>query len=292
MVVPRFSIVTCRWYLVLSYYSTIQRCYARELIVQYITSKNNPLYKQLAKVAAGKFKTDVLLEGYHLCQMYKTYHQSPKAVVLQEGIDYTNNPWRALLQDLHGTAFIQLSPTLFKALNHVESPQPIMFWIQVDSPGQIPLPSCNTVYLDSIQDPGNLGTILRTCAAVGISSVYLSKGCVNPWSPKVLRSGQGAHFVLDIYTQVDTEEFLQHNQLPVYITYLDHQATNLYQTQLPKDIVWVMGNEGQGVSDSFFRYPHQTIFIPQSDKVESLNVGIACGLVLYEQWRQQGMLAT
>lgn len=256
-----------------------------------ITSKDNTLFKQWVKIAAGKVKTEALLEGYHLCQMYKAYQHHLKAVILLEGVDYSGSQWHSLFEGIDSKLFIQLNASLFNALNSVETPQPVMFWVETTASfsTEVPMPTASTVYLDRIQDPGNLGTILRTCAAVGISSVYLSKGCVNPWSSKVLRSGQGAHFVLDIYTQVDTEEFLQRNQLPVYITYLDHQATNLYQTQLPSKIVWVMGNEGQGVSNIFFRYPHQTIFIPQSDKVESLNVGIACSLVLYEQWRQQGM---
>lgn len=265
--------------------------------MKYITSKDNAIYKQLSKVAQGRRKNEALLEGVHLCQMYKNYGSQLQAVILQEGHDYSGHMWQELLGDIFSSGggssmpipIYQLSPTLFKQLNSVESPQPILFWIRIEVPEQLPMPDATTIYLDCIQDPGNLGTILRTCAAVGIKSVYLSKGCVSPWLPKVLRSGQGAHFVLDIYTQVDTIQFLQQNTLPVYITCLDSQATNLYQTQLPKEMVWVMGNEGQGVSDIFFQYPHHTIFIPQSDKVESLNVGIACGLVLYEQWRQQGI---
>lgn len=272
-----------------------------------ITSRDNTIYKQLLKIAQGKVKTEALLEGYHLCQMYKTYGNQLQAVILQEGGDYSGEEWKALLKGINPRSVIQLSDSLFKSLNTVESPQAVMFWIVVPQyqekeraavisannaakeAADFPIPVSNTVYLDRIQDPGNLGTILRTCAAVGVQSVYLSKGCVNPWSAKVLRSGQGAHFVLNIYSQIDTQAFLQKNQLPVYITYLDHQATNLYQTTLPQNMVWVLGNEGQGVADIFFDYPHHTIFIPQSDKVESLNVGIACSLVLYEQWRQQGM---
>lgn len=254
---------------------------------KHITSKDNAVYKQLVKVSQGKCRHETLLEGIHLCQMYQMYGSKLQGIILQEGYDYADKMWQSLLTE--DVPIYQLGPALFKQLNTVESPQPIMFWIGIDVFEQIPLPQTNTVYLDRLQDPGNLGTILRTCAAVGIKSVYLSKGCVNPWSSKVLRSAQGAHFVLDIYTQVDTKFFLEHNTLPVYITYLDHQATSLYHTPLPKHVVWVLGNEGQGVGEVFFHYPHHTIFIPQSEKVESLNVGIATSLVLYEQWRQQGI---
>ncbi len=257
------------------------------VFVKYITSKDNPLYKQLLKVAQNKIKTEALLEGYHLCQMYKAYGQSSFKVILLEGADYSGAEWQALLADTSPSDYIQLSPSLFKSLNHVDSPQAIMFWIAVVEPEHCPMPTQTTVFFDRIQDPGNLGTMLRSCVAVGIQSVYMSKGCVNPWSAKVLRSGQGAHFALEIYTQVDSQDFLARNPLPLYITYLDNQAHNLYQTRLPKDVVWVMGNEGQGVAAYFFNYPHQTIFIPQNEKVESLNVGVACSLVLYEQYRQQ-----
>lgn len=255
--------------------------------MKHITSKDNPVYKQLLKVAQNKVKTEALLEGYHLCQMYKNYGQALIKVIVQEGVDYSTSQWQALLADIPDQDVLQITPSLFKGLNHAETPQAIMFWIDVKAPTQLPVPSKTTVFLDRIQDPGNLGTILRTCAAVGIESVYLSKGCVNPWTAKVLRSGQGAHFVLDIYTQVDSIAFLESNTLPLYITYLDAKAQNLYQAKLPANIVWVMGNEGQGVADYFLDYPHQSVFIPQSDKVESLNVGVACSLVLYEQYRQQ-----
>lgn len=255
-----------------------------------ITSKDNSIYKQLLKVAQNKVKTETLLEGYHLCQMYKAYGQSLRKVILLEGVDYSSSEWVSLLEGYEEYQLLLLSPTLFKSLNHVESPQPIIFWIDIPTPNQIPLPNRTTVFLDRIQDPGNLGTILRTCVAVGIESIYLSKGCVNPWTSKVLRSGQGAHFALNLYTQVDSLSFLEKNTLPLYITYLDKEAKNLYQADLRQELVWVMGNEGQGVADCFLSYPHQAIFIPQSDKVESLNVGVACSLVLYEQYRQQGFV--
>ncbi|WP_159990571.1 TrmH family RNA methyltransferase [Pelistega ratti] len=251
-----------------------------------ITSKDNALYKHLYKIAQGKVKDEALLEGYHLSQMYKAYGQHLQGVILLEGYDYSEERWQALLADIDPHKIIILNTALFKQLNSVDSPQAILFWIRIATVASIPIPKQNTVFLDRLQDPGNMGTIFRTCAAVGIQSIYLSKGCVNPWSAKVLRSAQGAHFVLDIYTQVDTNYFLENNPLPLYITYLDDKASHLYQSSLPKNVVWVLGNEGQGVEKRFFNYPHQTIFIPQLEQVESLNVGVACALVLYEQWRQ------
>ena len=74
--------------------------------------------------------------------------------------------------------------------------------------------------------------------------------------------------------------------MPVYATYLSDKARSLYHTQLPEQLIWVLGNEGQGISDELMEFADEQIFIPQSNKVESLNVGVACGLVLFEQKRQ------
>lgn len=283
-----------------------------------ISSKDNPLYKHWYKIAQGKIKQEVLLEGVHLCQMWLEHYGQPERAIIrwdetQQGMSLERGQVRDshvfrqetsktglathpskhadaqlqdLVQQLDDNRVCEVSPALFHALNSVPSPQAILFQVSITQEQEIPLPVNSAVYLDRIQDPGNLGTIIRTCAAAGIESIYLSPACVNAWGNKVLRSAQGAHFAVKLYSQVEAHWFFTHNRLPVYVTHLSERAQSLYATAFPEHIVWVFGNEGQGVSEEISAFADTHIFIPQSEHVESLNVGVACGIALFEQRRQ------
>lgn len=145
----------------------------------------------------------------------------------------------------------------------------------------------DAVYLDRIQDPGNVGSILRTCAAVGVASVLASPGCAACWSPKVLRAGMGAHFHLAIHEDVDARVLRE--RCVVCLRAADTKApASLYDTDLRAPAVWLLGNEGQGLSAQMQELPGLSrVSIPQTAGVESLNVGVAGALCLYEQWRQR-----
>src|SRR5690606_2680245 len=141
--------------------------------------------------------------------------------------------------------------------------------------------------LEDIQDPGNMGTILRTAAAVGIQRVLLSPGCASPWSPKALRAGMGAQFSVSIYEETDLFRALQNSTLPVLATVLEPDAASLYDTDLTKPAVWLFGNEGQGISEQLARCATQHIYIPQAaTAVQCINVSAAAAICLYEQYRQ------
>ena len=256
-----------------------------------ISSKDNPRYKHWYKVAQGKVRHEVLLEGTHLCEMSLRTLGVPEQVILREDVLQIESgqgdaQLHNLLAELEQEQIVVLPANLFQALSSVPSPQGILFHIKVPIAELIPQPQKTSVYLERIQDPGNLGTIIRTCAAADIETIYLSPACVNPWSTKVLRSAQGAHFTLNLYTNVDVQTFFATNRLPVYVTYLSAQAKSLYTTQFPKELIWVFGNEGQGVSGEVLNLAQEQVFIPQSSRVESLNVGVACGIVLFEHKRQ------
>lgn len=250
-----------------------------------IKSKDNPLYKSIYKVAQHKVKNELLLEGEHLCEMWLSHKGLPKLVILRESDQASYFQRRLPLKECES---VVLPDHLFKLLNSVQSPQGIMFWVSVVPSGEVERPAKTAVLLDRVQDPGNIGTIIRTCAALNIEQVYLTPGCANPWSAKVLRSAQGAHFSMTIYTHIDTTAFLADCSLPLYITHLGPQAKHLYELNLAKPILWVFGHEGQGVSEAILQFEHQAVFIPQSERIESLNVGIASALALYEQQRQIG----
>ena len=141
------------------------------------------------------------------------------------------------------------------------------------------------VALDEVGDPGNLGTILRTCDWFGVDAVLLSKGCVSLYNEKVVRSTSGSIFHLPIYEDVDlikTLPELKNNGYTVIATGMDGEL--LTQTLLPNKTVLVLGNEAHGVSDAVKKISDHQVSIPRFGNAESLNVGVACAVFL-SQWR-------
>ncbi|MFM7522726.1 MAG: TrmH family RNA methyltransferase, partial [Betaproteobacteria bacterium] len=140
--------------------------------------------------------------------------------------------------------------------------------------------------LDSVQDPGNLGTIMRTAAAAGIQQIFCSPGTASVWSPKVLRAGMGAHFVLEIHEDVNLAQLIKNAAVPVYAAQPD-AANSIYSADLRSPSAWLFGHEGQGVSDELLALATQRLSIPQSTQVESLNVAASVAICLFEQRRQK-----
>ena len=141
------------------------------------------------------------------------------------------------------------------------------------------------VQLDSVQDPGNLGTILRTAAAVGIPEVLLTPGCAQAWAPRVLRAAMGAHFSLRILENVAASEVLQGFKGHILAADL-RDAVDLYALDLRGPVAWLFGSEGQGLSPAIAALATKRVKIPMPGGMESLNVGVAAGVCLFEQVRQ------
>ena len=136
-----------------------------------------------------------------------------------------------------------------------------------------------------MQDPGNVGTLLRSAAAAGIDQVICTKGSASLWSPRVLRAGMGAHFSLQTFENIALEDLLPQFKIPVYVT-SSHRSSSLYSKDLRKACVWILGNEGQGVSDYALQHA-EAVTIPQPGGQESLNVAIAGSICFFEMVRQR-----
>ena len=144
----------------------------------------------------------------------------------------------------------------------------------------------NAVVLDGLQDPGNLGSILRSAAGAGIEQVYCSAGTVSAWSPKVLRAGMGAHFLLEIFESVDLLALLSQTSIPVLAT-SSHTKKTIYQINLNHPVAWLFGHEGQGVAPALMALASETVTIPQKPEIESLNVAASAAICFFEQVRQR-----
>lgn len=138
--------------------------------------------------------------------------------------------------------------------------------------------------LDRLQDPGNVGTILRSAAALGVQQVLALKGTAALWSPKVLRAGMGAHFALHLVEGLAVDD-LADLGLPLIAT-SSHAEHALPSLRLPAPCAWVFGHEGQGVDAALLQRCALTVRIPQPGGEESLNVASAAAICLYESARQ------
>lgn len=255
--------------------------------MKHISSRDNPAVKALAKLAgsAGKRGAPVLLDGVHLCQAWLQHHGAPDQAVFD--VERLSQPdIAALVAAVPDARCLALDARLMQSVASVESGQGVAF---VVTPPVPELPADvreNCVLFDRIQDPGNVGTLLRTCAAAGVKRVFLATGTAAAWSPKVVRSGQGAHFALAIHEHVDLAGLLSRLRVPLVATALDG-AQDLYDGNLPAQCAWVFGHEGQGVAAGLLAAAGLKVRIPHDmAAVESLNVGAAAAICLFEQRRQ------
>lgn len=252
-----------------------------------IESRSNPLYKQLFKwqSSAGRRDEPVLLEGVHLCEAFLALGRQPQYALFDQA--RIGEPQLArLIENLSEDVCCTLSASLLANLSSVDTGQGVVFVVK---PATATLPDNldgNMLWLDRVQDPGNVGTLLRTAAAAGITRVLASTGTASLWSPKVLRSGQGVHFGLRLHEHVDLLAATRSLKVPLIATTLG-DATDLFDTKLPAQAAWVFGHEGQGVSQSLIDQASLRIRVEHATAVESLNITAAAAVCLFEQRRQQ-----
>lgn len=258
-----------------------------------ITSRANPLYKQLLASAkqAGRPGHAVWLEGTHLCQAWLQYHVHLTWAIFDE-VARTSQEIQALVDRVPLQQQVWVASSLMSALSTLKSPANVMFVVDVPPVAERTDLEENVVMLDDIQDPVNVGTILRTTAAAGIRHVVTTSATASCWSPKVLRGGQGAQFALQMQQSVDMVAWLKRHRsstvrLPVIATTLE-QSKSLYATPLPDNAIWVFGHEGRGVSPEILALADHRLSIPHdSQAIESLNVASAVAVCLFEQRRQR-----
>ncbi|HLU19772.1 MAG TPA: RNA methyltransferase [Pusillimonas sp.] len=251
-----------------------------------ITSRENPRFKQFARLATGRRKDQTLLEGVHLCQEWLRHRGLPVYALFDLERLQRDPQVAELLDRLPSDRVAGCEPSLARRLSQVPENQGVYFLVEVRDPKLPAQIGGMSLWLDRVQDPGNLGTLLRTAAAAGIDQAFLSRGCAGAWTPKVLRSGQGAHFVMGLYEDLDLLALRQKLVVPLIATALD-DAVSLYEVALPVECAWLMGNEGQGVSADLLKLADRRVFIPQVREVESLNVAAAAAVCLFEHRRQR-----
>jgi TrmH family RNA methyltransferase len=251
-----------------------------------ISSADNAQFKSLLKLVQSSRERRLagysLLDGVHLLQAYQSRFGVPEQLIVsQSGAD--NAEIQALLYGAGAT--LLLSDNLFKQLSSVATPTGVIAVIKTPRLERPPATLDTCVMLEDIQDSGNLGSILRTCAAAGIKQIFLSKQSVNAWSPRVLRAAMGAHFSLEIYERIDLVALAGAYPGRVLVTQL--RATHsVFNSDLSGKLALVFGNEGAGVSNALMQCAHGAIAIPMNATTESLNVAAAAAICLFERVRQ------
>ncbi|MFZ6847473.1 TrmH family RNA methyltransferase [Undibacterium sp. RuRC25W] len=256
-----------------------------------ITSRDNAQYKELKQLATSsqvrRKSGRTLLDGVHLCQAFFQHIGEPEMCIVSESAT-TDHEVNALIAQCEQRAVlcISLPDNLYQTVSQVENGVGILFLIATPTP-MLPAHITETsVALDNLQDPGNLGSILRSAAAAGVKNVFCSSGTVLAWSPKVMRAGMGAHFLLNIYENVDLAKVLKDGKVPILAT-SSHTTRTIYQSDLSDSVIWLFGHEGQGVSDELMSLATETVTIPQQAAIESLNVAASAAICFFEQVRQQ-----
>ncbi len=253
-------------------------------IVKSISSRDNPLLVRLRKLGrdplAYRKQSELWIEGDHLCRAFLQRGGVPLQALISN--EAWASPWRDLA--LAAPAVAVLPATLMAGISTLESPAPIGFVIPWAGTAAL-RPDVPTVVLDRLQDAGNVGTVLRSASAFGFAQVAALKGTAGLWSPKVLRAGMGAHFGLSLVEGVEAAA-LDALSVPLLGT-SSHAAQSIDQVALPWPCAWVLGHEGEGVSALVQSRCALALRIPQPGGEESLNVGAAAAVCLYESARQR-----
>lgn len=255
-----------------------------------IASRDNSHFKAIRKLCqSGRERRKsgrIILDGMHLIESFGARFGRPEEIVVSETGSKRSEISLYLASEAPECAIVVVGDDLFDELATVETPSGIMAIVNQPRVQHGLDSQADAVLLDGVQDPGNLGSILRSSAAAGFRQVLLSADCAHAWSPKVLRAAMGAHFQLDIHEQCDLPDFLERYKGRSLSTELS-ASSSLYALRLASPVAWVFGSEGQGVRPHVASAVDSRVVIPMPGALESLNVAAAAAICLFETVRQR-----
>jgi TrmH family RNA methyltransferase len=254
-----------------------------------LRSKDNPRIKRWTKLARDarlrRSERGALIEGTHLVSAWLDRHGPPSALIASEAA--LEKPEIAALVRRCGVQTVTLDDRLFRAIVDVESPAGIAAEIRIPTAIAALESSPLCVFLEGIQDAGNVGAILRCAAAFGAQDAVLSRGCADAWSPKALRAGMGGQFLLNVVEHADLEKAIASFGGSILCT-VPQGGVRLDEVELGARIGWIFGAEGQGVGERIAARASARVTIPMPGGTESLNVAAAAAVCLYESARRGG----
>lgn len=260
--------------------------------MQKITSKDNEFIKHIKKLKDKKYRdiaNEYLIEGIKLVEEAIQEKAPIKQIILCDDCEKNAAIPKDLMYAIAKHECIYVTENILKYLSEVQSPQGILAVIEKNNNNtQIDYTQDIIVALDDVQDPGNLGTILRTVDSIGLTQILLSKGTADSFNPKVVRSTMGAIFRVKIIECEDLKQTLKEikkHKFKIVASSLQTDNT-IYDIKYQKKVI-VIGNEANGVKPEIQEIADEKIKIPMLGKTESLNASVATGIILYEYVRQK-----
>ena len=258
-----------------------------------VASRDNAAYKAMARLAASgaerKRSGMSVLDGAHLLGAFLDSGGRPEEVVVNRA-SLADRDIAALVERSAPARVTLVSDALFKSLSTVDSPTGVIAAVRTPEGSKAPSDASLVLLLEDIQDPGNVGTLLRSAAAAGSGHVLLSGKCAFAWSPKVLRAAMGAHFAVNIVEGADLAAYLR-DYRGTSVALAARAASSLYDLDLAGPAAFVIGNEGAGLSESLQALAKMRARIPMPGRVESLNAATAGSICLFEALRQRAAAA-
>lgn len=258
----------------------------------YIESKDNNLFKSIKKLKERRFRQKegkFILEGFRLIEEAVKADMEIEYIILSQGNEdkLHNSTLKEVINDEDIFVF---SNNLFPQLSSTENPQGILAVVK-NKELSINLNGEFFLVCDKVQDPGNLGTIIRTGHAAGVDGIILTKGTVDIYNDKTIRSTMGSIFYVPIF--YDDEDFsiikkLKESGVALVTTSLE-ESKNFFEENLKGKIMLAVGNEGNGISSELFEIANKKVKIPMPGEAESLNVAVATSIILFEKVRQNLM---
>ena len=266
-----------------------------------ISSKNNEFVKNIKKLKDKKYRdlnNEFIIEGIKIIEEAINENAKIKQIIICDDCEKTSSIPKELMYEIAKYECVYVTNQIFETLTDVKNPQGIMAIMeknmiasQLKKEDEIQSTDYTQdiiVALDDIQDPGNLGTILRTVDSIGVNQILVSKGTADSYNPKVVRSTMGAIFRVKIIECENLKEVLQNLKKQKYNVVVTSLKTknSIYDVDYNKKII-VIGNEANGVSEEIQKIADEKVKIPMLGKTESLNASVATGIILYEYVRQK-----
>jgi TrmH family RNA methyltransferase len=254
-----------------------------------VASRDNPSFKAISKLvssAAERRKTGMsVLDGVHLLGAFLDAGGKPEEVMVSEA-GLADREIQRLLARAKGARVTELTDALFDSISTVETPTGVIAAVRTPHAHPPGVDAKLVLMLEDIQDPGNVGTLLRSAAAAGAEHVLLSPQCAFAWSPKVLRAAMGAHFSTNIVERADLADFLLRYK-GQSVALAGDGDKSLYALDLKKPTALVIGNEGAGLTRDILEAATIRARIPMPGRIESLNAATAGSIALFEAVRQR-----
>ena len=260
--------------------------------MQTITSKDNELIKHIRKLKDKKYRdesNEYVVEGVKLVEEAVKENAKIKQIIVCEDTTRTYEIPTHIMLEIARYECISVSDKIFNIITQVTNPQGIMAIIEKNAQdAQIDYSQDIIVVLDDVQDPGNLGTILRTLDSIGLNQIIVSKGTADAFNSKVVRSTMGAIFrikIIEVENLAQEIKEMRKHHFKLMVTSLQTK-NSIYDIDFNKKII-VIGNEANGVSKEIQDMADEKAKIPMLGRTESLNASVAAGVVMYEYVRQK-----